>query len=215
MDSPVALLSRRATHRVPPTTPTQGPTVPEPASPEPSSPGPTARKGGEDEALLASLYEEHAAAVLTFVLRLNGGDRQAAEDTVQETLLRAWRNAAGLRAYDGPVRPWLFTVARRIVIDEHRRASVRPTMVRDEALEFMAEKDDIDRRLNALPVADALGRLSPAHRAVIVELYYRGSKVEEAADTLGIPAGTVKSRAYYALRALRLALEEQGVTGVA
>jgi len=54
--------------------------------------------------------------------------------------------------------------------------------------------------------------LSADHRAVIVETYYRGRSVAEAADELGIPPGTVKSRSYYALRALRLALTERGIT---
>jgi len=54
--------------------------------------------------------------------------------------------------------------------------------------------------------------LSPEHRAVLVETYYHGASVAQAAKTLGIPPGTVKSRTYYALRALRLACEERGVT---
>jgi len=61
-------------------------------------------------------------------------------------------------------------------------------------------------------VAEAITRLSEEHRAVLLECYYRGRPVAEAARLLGVPAGTVKSRTHYALRALRLALEEMGVT---
>ena len=60
-------------------------------------------------------------------------------------------------------------------------------------------------------VAEAVTRLSPEHRAVLVECYYRGQPVAEAARRLGVPEGTVKSRTHYALRALRLALQEMGV----
>jgi RNA polymerase sigma-70 factor (ECF subfamily) len=61
-------------------------------------------------------------------------------------------------------------------------------------------------------VADALVELSPEHRAVVVGAYFRGRSVAELAAEEGIPAGTVKSRLHYALRALRLALQEKGVT---
>ena len=63
----------------------------------------------------------------------------------------------------------------------------------------------------AYEVAECLSALSPDHRAVLLETYYRDRSVAEAAEILGIPQGTVKSRTYYALRALRLALEERGL----
>ena len=72
--------------------------------------------------------------------------------------------------------------------------------------------DDIDRALEGWVVADALASLSAEHREVLVETYYRGASVKETSTRLGVPAGTVKSRAYYALHELRLRLEEQGVT---
>ena len=74
------------------------------------------------------------------------------------------------------------------------------------------EADRTDQVLLSWVVADALARLSPEHRAVLVECYYRGLPVAEAAERLGVPVGTVKSRAHYALRALRLALQERGVS---
>ena len=72
--------------------------------------------------------------------------------------------------------------------------------------------DELEHTLDRILVTDALDSVSNEHRAVIVETYYRGRRVAEAAQVLGIPEGTVKSRCYYALRALKLALAERGVT---
>jgi len=168
--------------------------------------GPTA-----DEGLLRALYDEHGGPLLGYVLRLTGGDRAQAEDVVQETLLRAWRHPEALAGR--PVRPWLFTVARNLVVDAHRARRARPqeTGIDEQLMMTAAGSDDIDRALESWTVAEALADLSPQHRAVIVETYYRGRSVAEAAKALGIPPGTVKSRSYYALRALKLVLEERGL----
>jgi RNA polymerase sigma-70 factor, ECF subfamily len=165
-----------------------------------------------DEGLIRALYAEHAAPLFAFVLRLLDGDRQLAEDVVQETLLRAWRHPEALTADRGDVRPWLWTVARRLVIDGVRSRQARPREVPEQLLASVPVEDDLDRTLEAWQVADALSTLTPDHRAVLVETYYRGRSVEEAASTLRVPPGTVKSRAYYALRELRLVLVERGVT---
>ena len=117
------------------------------------------RATADDEELLRTLYEEHASALLGFVRRLVNGDRQHAEDIVQETLLRAWRHRDVLTA--DRARPWLLTVARNLVISRYRA---------------------------------------------------RRARAAEAATALGGPEGTVKSRSFYALRALRLALDEAGMT---
>ena len=71
--------------------------------------------------------------------------------------------------------------------------------------------DRTDQLLLSWVVAEALTQLSPEHRAVLLECYYRGRPVSEAARAARRPEGTVKSRTHYALRALRLALEEMGV----
>jgi RNA polymerase sigma-70 factor (ECF subfamily) len=164
------------------------------------------------EAKLRALYDEHASALLAYALRLTNGDRGRAEDIVQETLVRAWRNLGSLDAERGSIRPWLFTVAKRLAIDAYRARTARPDEVGDTMLGLVPAAGEVENSLDRIVITDALAALSPEHRAVIVETYYRGASVAEAATTLGIPAGTVKSRSYYALRALKLALVERGVT---
>lgn len=164
-----------------------------------------------EERLIRTLYARYAGPLLGYVLCLNGGDRGRAEDVVQETLLRAWRDPDALSERHGSIRPWLYTVARNLVIDGHRARRARPQEVNDAVLGKLPGEDELDRALESWAVTDALTHLSPDHRAVLLETYYRGRSVAEAADALGIPPGTVKSRSYYALRALKLALEERGL----
>ena len=162
--------------------------------------------------LVRRLHDEHAAALWGFCLRLTGQDRGRAEDVVQETLLRAWRHGEVLDRSDRAVRAWLFTVARNIVIDEWRTRRSQTEYPVAQVPETASGEDRTDEALMAWLVAEAVTKLSPEHRAVLVECYYRGASVAEAASRLGVPAGTVKSRTHYALRALRLALQEMGVT---
>jgi RNA polymerase sigma-70 factor (ECF subfamily) len=186
---------------------------------EPKSPGGrgTGRDStsAADEDLIRTLYAEHAGPLLRYVVHLTRGDRAWAEDVVQETLLRAWRNPRAFDPARGPARAWLCTVARNIVVDGHRARQARPQEIGEDALAVVADPDhgdaQIEQALLSWEVADAVQSLSPDHRAVLLEIYYRGRSVAEAARTLGVPPGTVKSRTYYALKALRLALEERGV----
>ncbi|MFI0417481.1 RNA polymerase subunit sigma [Spongiactinospora gelatinilytica] len=164
--------------------------------------------GTADEELIRALFDEHGGPLYGYALRLTG-DPGRAEDVVQETLLRAWRHPDALSGR--PVRAWLFTVARNLVVDQHRARKSRPQETGDEALAVLPAEDELERAVESWAVAEALGALRPEHREVLMEVYYRGRSVKEAAQELGIPAGTVKSRSYYALRALKLALEERGL----
>jgi len=174
--------------------------------------GGRAETGRADEEFVRALYDQHARPLFGYALRLTGGDRQRAEDVVQETLLRAWRHPEKLERTPDAVRPWLFTVARNIAVDAYRARRARPLEAGPDGIDLVAVDDEVDRALEAWQVTDALATLSVDHRQVLIETYYRGRSVAEAAATLGIPPGTVKSRTYYALRALRLVLEERGVT---
>jgi RNA polymerase sigma-70 factor (ECF subfamily) len=159
--------------------------------------------------LLRALHDEHAGVLWAYVVNLTNGDRAKAQDVVQETLLRAWRNPKVLDQSGGSARGWLFTVARRIVIDEWRAGRSRPEVVTADVPE-RAVSDATDRLVDRHIIMAALRTLSIEHREVLLECYFRGSSVAEAAETLGVPAGTIKSRTHYALRALRLALDEIG-----
>ncbi len=170
------------------------------------------REAKADDRLVTDLYRQYYSPLMAFVLRLTAGDRQQAEDVVQETMLRAWRQGGRLDQAAASLMPWLATVARRIVIDEQRRKDARPAETGQERLEKASVTDLTDDLLRRVIVTEALRALSPSHRQVLNETILSDRTVNEAADVLGIPVGTVKSRVYYALRAIRLVLAEQGVS---
>ena len=164
-----------------------------------------------DSELLRALHDEHAHSLLSYVVGLTR-DRTMAEDVVQETLLRAWRNTSVLERTGGSGRAWLFTVARRIVIDQWRSAGRRREVLTDRVPEETME-DTAQQTVERQLVQAALQTLSIEHRQTLFETYFRDASVAEVAETLGVPPGTVKSRTHYALRALRAAID--GMGGVA
>ena len=161
-----------------------------------------------DPDVLRELHRDHAAALWSYVVHLTG-DRARAEDVVQETMLRAWQSAI-VDGERGSARAWLFTVAHNLVVDDARSARARRESVTDVPPEE-ALPGEVDALFETILVTDALRSLSAEHRAVVVRAYYGRHTTDEIARELGIPAGTVKSRLHYGLRALRLALQEKGV----
>ena len=158
--------------------------------------------------LLHALVADHAKALLTYAEMLTN-DRHTAEDIVQEALIRAWPHAERLTSTAGSVRGWLLTVVRNIVLDQIRARNRRPPEVRESPPDAAVEDDHAERVVNSMVVVNALSHLSAEHRAVLEQVYLKGNTVTEAAEALGIPPGTVKSRSYYALRALREAGRER------
>lgn len=166
-----------------------------------------------EAAMMRVLYDEHADALWRYALRLTG-DRARAEDVVQETLLKAWRHPHVTADADRSARAWLFTVARNMIIDERRSARFRNEAsepVPDDVAD-RASSEEVDTALNRILLSTALGQLSEEHRAVVRRAYYQGWTTAQISADLGIPEGTVKSRLHYAMRALRLGLQEMGVT---
>lgn len=162
----------------------------------------TRRTTSGDEALIRTLYAEHGKALLAYATRMTG-DRPSAEDVVQETLIRAWRHAEVVATSEGSLRGWLLTVARNIVRDRLRAQAVRPNEVAETETTGAVQQDHAESVVDSVVLLDALDRLKPEHRDVLVHIYYRGHTASEAAGLLGIPEGTVKSRAHHALKALR------------
>src|SRR6478735_9215468 len=161
-----------------------------------------------DEDVVAAIYRDHGTALRRFVLGACH-DPQLTEDVVQETVLRVWQQAPRIT---GSMRSYLFRTARNILIDNYRKAQRRPLEAEDRDIADPEEATGrVDDLLNKVLMEEALLRLSSEHRDVLVALHYRRFTVVEAAVQLNIPSGTVKSRAFYAVKALRTILDEMGV----
>ena len=166
-----------------------------------------------EAAVMRVLYDEHAAALWRYAVRLTG-DTARAEDVVQETLLRAWRHPEVTEDRERSARAWLFTVARNLIIDERRSARFRSESGTGD-MEQTADRagpDEVETALDRMMLGEAIGQLSEEHRAVIRRAYYQGWSTAQIAADLQIAEGTVKSRLHYGMRALRLKLQEMGVT---
>ncbi|MCU1512422.1 MAG: sigma-70 family polymerase sigma factor [Arthrobacter sp.] len=161
-----------------------------------------------DEDVVAAIYRDHGAALKRFVLSACR-DPYLADDVVQETVLRVWQQAPEIT---GSLRSYLFRTARNIMIDNYRRAQRRPREATErDAGDPVDPAERVDELLNRVLIEEALLRLSAEHRDVLVALHYRRYTVQETSEKLNIPSGTVKSRAFYAVRALRTVLDEMGV----
>jgi RNA polymerase sigma-70 factor, ECF subfamily len=172
-----------------------------------------ARAGGlGSEAGLRAAWEAHAGELGGFARRALR-DPGAAEDVVQETFVRAWRAWRRFDPARGTMRAWLFAICRNVLCDVERARAVRPPLVACEprADEGGAVDPGFERALLGLHVEQALGRLAPHHRQVLVEVALRDRPVAEVARRLGVPEGTIHSRVFYASRAMRTALVETGL----
>lgn len=166
------------------------------------------RSGTDRERVVDEGYAAHAGELLGFATR-SLGDRGLAEEAVQETFVRAWRAADRFDRERGSLRTWLFAIARNVVIDLARQRASRPPLAA-AAPDADGGEDWLDRALLGWQVEEALRRLSDAHREVLIATYFAGRPYAELARELGVAPGTIKSRVYYALRALRDVLEEMG-----
>jgi RNA polymerase sigma-70 factor (ECF subfamily) len=163
----------------------------------------TKARSGDRQAfdLLAATIVDRLYAVARLVLR----DADRAEDAVQETLVRCWRDLPALRdvtRFDA----WLRRLLMRAITDEFRRARSHRASV--AVLRLEPAIGDASSEVVVREQLDiGFRRLSVEHRAIVVLRLYLGLSIEESAVTLGIPVGTAKSRLHYATEAMRLALE--------
>ena len=165
--------------------------------------------GDEPDALMRALHQAYARPLQSYVVRLTG-DHALAQDVVQEAMVRAWKHPDVLARDEGATRAWLYTVVRNLVIDDRRSARFTRELQSDNLPE-RPSLDAIGPAVDKWVLSEALKSLSSEHRTVIVRAYYLGQTVADIAQQEQIPEGTVKSRLHYALRALRIALQERGV----
>jgi RNA polymerase sigma-70 factor (ECF subfamily) len=160
---------------------------------------------------LRELYRRYGGELFGFAASALD-DRELAEEVVQDVFAQLWRHAKNYDHRRASVRTWLYAIARNRIVDAHRRAAARPRQTTDAALEDAAEIDAaLDQAVLRWQITTALARLSPAHREVIRLAHFGGLTMREIAQRTGIPLGTVKSRTSYALRHLRLILDEMEV----
>lgn len=154
---------------------------------------------------VAAAFAEHGSSLLGFAVNALR-DRPLAEDCVQETFLRAWRARSGFDPARGSVRTWLFAIERRVILDVYRARQRTPVLVpTDQVPEVPAEETD---PLERLRIVEALARVSPEQREAVVAVHLTGLTYQEFSDASGVPVATLRTRVFYALRAMRGHLEE-------
>jgi RNA polymerase sigma-70 factor (ECF subfamily) len=157
------------------------------------------------------IVRTHRPALLAYATWLSGGDSGRGEDIVQETFVRAWNRRDRLTPEHGSVNGWLRRVAYNLSVDGHRSRRSRPNEVELEHPDVACRDDDSDAVVTSMLVEQALRDIWPEHRAVLVEVYLNDHTSAQAAEILGIPVGTVKSRLHYALRTLRSQARDTGL----
>lgn len=167
-----------------------------------------------DEADVRLAYDAHGGELYRFALRATG-DSGASQDIVQEVFLRAWRASDRFDPKLASLRVWLFAIARNVIVDHHRAVGARPwlrglTDQPDDAGPPVA--DHSDHLVHGWVIAEALERVGEEHRVALRETYLRDRPYAEVAEELGIPVGTLRSRVFYGLKALRAVLDEMEVT---
>jgi RNA polymerase sigma-70 factor, ECF subfamily len=165
-------------------------------------PGASARQAGESRALAAfeALVRPHRAGLRDYVNKLTGGDEAHTEIIVKETLYRASQDPTRYPQRPSAVRPWLVLIARTALRDGERLAPAG----HDDRPDFVPSAVPA-----ATTVLGAMDALADTHRDILVELFYRGVSLEEAAHHRGVPVETVKEWLYHAMRALRGVIDRQ------
>jgi len=167
---------------------------------------------GDIGAPVAELYRRYAGRLYRYALHALG-DMGLAEETVQECFVRLWRTAGQFDPHRGSVAAYLIVLARSAASDMRKRSSSRPLVPLQE-VHVPPQPDSVDEILTALVVREAVDALSPAHRQVLL-LAEAGLSQSQIAARLGLPLGTVKTRTFHALRALRAALTRRGLIAAA
>jgi RNA polymerase sigma-70 factor, ECF subfamily len=164
---------------------------------------------GNIEEPMKELYRRYAKNLYRFGLHMLG-DQGLAEEMVQESFQRLWRSAGRYEAGRGSVGAFLFVIARSAAADIRKRPSSRP-LLQAQDFQLPVLPDNVDHILDSLILREALDKLSSAHADVLRLMLEESLTQVEIAERLGLAIGTVKSRTFNGMRALRGALGERGI----
>lgn len=164
---------------------------------------------GDIEASMTELYRRYGRRLYCFGMQVLG-NTGLAEEMVQEVFVRLWRTAGRFDASRASVSTYLFVIARSTAADVRKRPSSRPLLPVEE-VGVPPQADGVDQIIDGLIVHEALRTLNPAHVEVLRLTHDEGLTQSQIADRLGLPLGTVKTRIFHGMRALRTALAERDV----
>ena len=159
------------------------------------------------------MIDRYSGVLYGFALRILG-DRGMAEELVQDTFVRLWRSASRFDPDRGTVRTFIYAIARNAAVDLRRRAASRPLPATGHHVglgDVPAADEPFESLMLGFEVREAMKALSAKHRETLELAYDEDLTQRQIADRLGIPLGTVKTRAHHALRALRSELEGRGL----
>lgn len=168
---------------------------------------------GDTEAPVTMLYTRYGRRLFAFGMQ-QLGDAGLAEEMVQETFVRLWRTAGRFDAEKSSVGTYLYVIARSVAADIRERPSSRP-LIPVEAVDVPPMPDSVDQILQSIIVREAIDALGPAHAEVLRLAHEEGLTQQQIAERLGLPLGTVKTRTFHGIRALRTALIAHGLGGAA
>lgn len=157
---------------------------------------------------VARAYRDHGPAIFGFAVNAVR-DRSLAEECLQETFVRAWRHRERFDERRGSERTWLFTIARRVLVDLIRSRDRRTALVVRAGDPVEHDGRPMEQAVDRLALVEALARLTDAHREAVVAVTIGGASYQDVSDRTGVPVATLRTRMFHALRALRTHLQEE------
>lgn len=157
----------------------------------------------QDQRAIATLYRQYGAALFGVVLRIVQS-RELAEQVLQDTFVKAWRNGGSYNPEKGRVFTWLLNIARNSAIDATRSAQYNQAKKSDPIDSIVHIPGNEQINPEHLGLRELVGRLDEKYARLIEMVYFQGYTQEEVAEATGIPLGTVKTRLRFAINELRL-----------
>ena len=156
----------------------------------------------QDRAVIGELYDAYGSALFGVVLRIVQS-RELAEQVLQDTFVKVWRNAASYDVSKGRLFTWLLNIARNTAIDATRTSHFQHYRKTDSIENLVHRPGSDTLNPDHLGVKEVVGRLDEKYKSLIDLVYFKGYTQEEVAEETGIPLGTVKTRLRYAIGELR------------